>query len=70
VVIKRELIGEMCNNISHWVKDLKYCPARWGLYRAHYGEREGGVYSDTVGQSHIPRDGEFVISGVGQQRLF
>ena len=70
---KKELIGEMCNNESKFVTDLKYCPARWGLVgRGNNGARyEGsGTYSDSYGQSLIPREDEFVVSGVGQQRLF
>ena len=71
--IRKELVGEMCNNISQWVKDLNYCPARWGLYGvASTGIRADGtgLYSDNYGQSTIPREDEFIVSGLGQQRLF
>jgi hypothetical protein len=26
-------MGEYCNNIGTWVKDMHYCPARWTMYR-------------------------------------
>lgn len=54
--IRKELIGEFCNNIGGWVQDLKYCPARWGLYgiaTTGYLSDGCGVYSDAVGQSGI-----------------
>lgn len=27
------VLGEYCNNVGEWVKDLHYCPARWALTR-------------------------------------
>ena len=72
---RKELIGEMCNNISQWVEGLKYCPARWGLVgrglsMVGSARADGtGTYSDVFGQGQIPREDEFVICGVGQQRL-
>jgi hypothetical protein len=57
---RREMIGEMCNNVSLWVRDLTYCPARWGLTSFQNGKRaEGtGVYPDGVGQGMIVIDDE------------
>lgn len=26
-------LGEYCNNVGAWVRDLHYCPARWALRR-------------------------------------
>lgn len=54
--IKMVLLGEWCNNISQWVRELRYCPARWGLHGVpSVGIRaEGcGEYSDEYGQSQI-----------------
>lgn len=70
--IRKELIGEWCNNISDWIEKLSYCPARWGLYGVPaIGLRADGcgVYSDTYGQSQIPQDDIFLIVGTGQQTL-
>ena len=64
---KKEMIGEMCNNVSQWVKDLKYCPARWGLYRASVGVRADGC--GTYKDSQIIPDDIFLIEGTGQQTL-
>lgn len=70
--IKTEVVGAMCNNISQWVKDLKYCPARWGLHSvpATGMKADGcGTYSDSYGQSLIPQDDIFLVVGAGQQTL-
>jgi hypothetical protein len=68
---RSEPLGYWCNDISQWVEDLKYCPARFALHRYHTGRvADGcGVYSDAYGQSLIPREDAFVVSGVGQQVL-
>ena len=68
---RRELIDIWCNNVGNWVKDLNWCPARWGLYRNPIGIRADGCgeYSDAYGQSQIIRDDEFLAVGVGQQVL-
>ena len=41
--------GCFCNNASMWVDRLKYCPARWGLYRHHTGKKAdgAGTYPDS-----------------------
>ena len=70
--IRKEALGAFCNNLSQWVRDLKYCPARWGLHgAASTGVRADGCggYKDDYGQFLIPRDDEFVVIGVGQQVL-
>ena len=64
---RKELIGEMCNNVSQWVTDLKYCPARWGLYRASVGVRADGC--GTYKDSQVLPDDIFIIEGTGQQTL-
>lgn len=43
--IDRVPLGEYCNNGCGWVKDLKYCPARWGLR----GVATAGVVADGCG---------------------
>jgi hypothetical protein len=43
--IKKEMIGFFCNNISDWVSNLKYCPARWGLH----GVASSGCVADGTG---------------------
>ena len=66
--IKTELVGEMCNNVSKWVKDLKYCSGRWGLY----GVASSGVRADGCGtylDSQVIPGGIFLIEGTGQQTL-
>jgi hypothetical protein len=70
--IRKEALGEWCNNISQWVRELRYCPARWGLYGvATSGIRADGCgeYSDEYGQSQIPGEDMFLIVGTGQQTL-
>ena len=64
---KKEMIGTYCNNLSSWVRDLKYCPARWGLTRVP----SVGIRADGCGEykdSQIIPDA-FVAVGVGQQCL-
>ena len=72
IAIREVSLGTWCNNISQWVSELRYCPGRWGLYGIQSsGVRADGcgVYSDTYGQSQIPKEDEFVVSGIGQQVL-
>jgi hypothetical protein len=35
-----EELGEYCNNIDAWVRDLHYCPARWALRRGVVPEKK------------------------------
>jgi hypothetical protein len=54
-------LGAWCNNDgTHWVRDLRACPARWALTSFQNGKRaEGcGVYPDDVGQGMIVIDEE------------
>lgn len=37
-------LGEYCNNICEWVRNLHYCPSRWALHR--------GTTMVTTNQSH------------------
>ena len=63
---KKEMIGEYCNQAG-WVKDLHYCPARWGLHSV----MSTGIRADGCGtykDSQIIQDA-FVAVGMGQQTL-
>ena len=63
---KKEMIGEYCNQMG-WVRDLHYCPARWGLTRVpSVGIRADGC--GTYKDSQIIPDA-FVAVGTGQQCL-
>lgn len=44
--IRKEALGCSCNNIGGWVKDLKYCPARWALR----GVATSGIVADGTGK--------------------
>jgi len=67
--IRKELIGEFCNNICQWVRNLSYCPARWGLRSVPpSGNRAAGcgMYPDAYGQSLISaQDDIYLVAGAG-----
>ena len=66
---KKEMIGEMCNNIGGWVHDLHYCPARWGLHSV----MSTGIRADGCGEykddQTLPAEDIFLVVGTGQQVL-
>lgn len=43
--IKKEPVGIYCNNVSDWVSNLTFCPARWALH----GVASSGCVADGTG---------------------